>query len=123
MSGTQVTTLKFKDGTLGFGGGFSISTSSGGIFKYTGTVLETDTFIEGKNLMAYPNPTSNLLTIKGKNITEITIFDMAGKQVMIKKINTTDNFNLDVSSLSSGIYLLNASNDSGLKSSLKFSKQ
>lgn len=123
MSGTQVTTLKFKDGSLGFGGGFTISSSSGGIYKYTGTVLGVDTFSETTNLLVYPNPTSDLLTVAGKNITEIIIFDMSGKQVMTKKVNTTNNLNLDVSSLSTGIYLLNAVNDLGLKSALKFSKQ
>lgn len=123
MSGTQVTTLKFKDATLGFGGGFSITSTNGGIYKYTGTVLGTPDFIESKSLMLYPNPTSNLLNVDSKSITEINIFDMTGKQVMFKKFNTTDHFSLDVSSLSTGIYLLNTTNDSGLKSSLKFSKQ
>lgn len=122
MSGTQVTTLKFKDGSIGFGGGFTITSSSGGIYKYTGTVLGLDKFSETTNLMAYPNPTSDFLTVAGKNITEITIFDMSGKQVMTKKVTITDNLNLDVSLLSTGIYLLNAVNDSGLKSALKFSK-
>lgn len=123
MSGTQVTTLKFKDTNLGFGGGFTISSTSGGIYKYNNTVLGTDDFTSGKNLMAYPNPTSDLLNISGKNISEIMIFDITGKQVMTKKVNAADNLNLDVSTLSSGLYLLNATNDSGSTSTLKFSKQ
>lgn len=123
MSGTQVTTLKFKDTNLGFGGGFTISSTSGGIYKYNNTVLGTDDFTSGKNLMAYPNPTSDLLNISGKNISEIMIFDMTGKQVMTKKVNAADNLNLDVSTLSSGLYLLNATDDSGSTSTLKFSKQ
>ena len=123
MSGTQVTTLKFKDANLGFGGGFTISSTSGGIYKYNNTVLGTDDFTSAKNLMAYPNPTSDLLNISGKNISEIMIFDMTGKQVMTKKVNEADNLSLDVSALSSGLYLLNATNDSGSTSTLKFSKQ
>lgn len=123
MSGTQVTTLKFKDGSLGFGGGFTTSSTAGGIYKYTGTVLGTEAFASLKNLIAYPNPTSNLLYVNGKNITEITLFDLSGKQVLHKKTSTTDNVSLDVSSLSTGMYLLYAIDTTGLKSSLKFSKQ
>jgi len=122
MSGTQVTTLKFKDSNLGFGGGFTTSSTAGGIYKYTGTVLSTEQFADTTNLIAYPNPATNLLTVSGKALSEITVFDLTGKQVMAKKSNATDTFNLDVSSLSSGMYLLNAVNDTGLKSSLKFSK-
>lgn len=122
MSGTQVTALKFKDSNLGFGGGFTISSTSGGIYKYNNTVLGTDDFTSAKNLKAYPNPTVGLLNISGKNISEIMIFDMAGKQVMTKKVNVVDNLNLDVSALSSGLYLMNVTNDSGLISVLKFSK-
>lgn len=123
MNGTQVTTLKFKDANIGFGGGFTISSTSGGIYKYNSTVLGTDDFVSAKNLTAYPNPTAGLLNISGKNLNDITIFDMTGKQVMAKKVSTSDNLTLDVSALSGGIYLLNATNDSGSKSTLKFSKQ
>ncbi|RZK10066.1 MAG: T9SS type A sorting domain-containing protein [Flavobacterium sp.] len=123
MSGTQVTTLKFKNENLGFGGGFTISSTSGGIFKYNNTVLGTDDFTTTKNLMAYPNPTSGLLSISGNNFSEIKIFDMTGKQVMARKVSASDRLNLDVSALSSGIYLLNTVDNSGSTSTLKFSKQ
>mgnify|MGYP003408053821 CR=1 FL=1 len=123
MSGTQVTTLKFKDENLGFGGGFTISSISGGIFKYNNTFLGTDDFTSSKNLMTYPNPTSGFLNISGNKISEIKIFDMTGKKVITKKVAPSDNLSFDVSALSSGIYLLNATNNSGATSTLKFSKQ
>ncbi|MFY0483777.1 T9SS type A sorting domain-containing protein [Flavobacterium sp. PLA-1-15] len=123
MSGTQVTTLKFKDASLGFGGGFTINSTTGGIFKYSETVLSTDHFTSNKNLMVYPNPTTGLITVSGKNLNEIKIFDMTGKVVMARKVSLSDNLNLDVSALSSGIYLLNAVDNSGSTSTLKFSKQ
>lgn len=122
MSGTQVTTLKFKDNELGFGGGFTTSSTAGGIYKYSGTELSTTDFVATQNLVAYPNPASNLLTISGKNITEVVVFDLTGKQVMRKKASLNDSFNLDISPLSSGMYLLHAIDDAGAQSSLKFSK-
>lgn len=123
MSGTQVTTLKFKDSELGFGGGFTITSSSGGIYKYTGTVLEADTFKSRTTPMLYPNPTSGMLTLKSENLTEIVIFDMTGKQVMSRKTTPAEHTALDVSSLSDGMYLINLVDNSGATSSLKFSKQ
>lgn len=123
MSGTQVTTLKFRNLNLGFGGGFTISSSAGGIFKYSETVLNTNGFSRNNNFMVYPNPSTGLLTINGKNLNEIKIFDMAGKQVMSGKASSLDNLNIDVSSLSTGIYLLNVMDDSGAISTLKFAKQ
>lgn len=123
MTGTQVTTLKFKDLNLGFGGGFTINSTTGGIFKYNATFLDTNNFSKTQDLLVYPNPATNLIYIDGKNISKILVFDMTGKEVMAKKINTTNTFGLDISSLSSGIYILNTFTDSGFTSSLKFSKQ
>lgn len=123
MSGTQVTTLKFKDPNLGFGGGFATNSTTGGIFKYSGTVLSTDAFTPDQNLMAYPNPTTGFITVSGKELNEIKIFDLTGKILMTKKVATTDTIGVDVSNLSTGIYLLSAANDSGTTSTLKFAKQ
>lgn len=58
------------------------------------------------DLSIYPNPTSENITIKGLNNRNVNleIYDMLGKSVLSKKINTTELIN--VSEFRKGIYLL-----------------
>ncbi len=61
-----------------------------------------------KNLIVYPNPANELLTINGlKDIISYEIFDITG--ALILKGST--NRNIDISGLQQGIYLLKASNN------------
>ena len=58
----------------------------------------------------YPNPVTNFLNIKTEeNIIKIEIFNYLGKSIL-KSIDTS---NVDVSSLSKGIYLVKVNNDRG----------
>lgn len=54
----------------------------------------------------YPNPASEVINISGRTneIEEIRIFDGLGKQVFLRKGNTTDNIN--VSNLDTGLYFV-----------------
>lgn len=123
MPDLQVTTLKFKDNETGFGGGFTISSTEGGVFKYTGNVLGIDSFSKNQKPIAYPNPTQDLLQVSGEDIKEIIIFDMLGKEIIHKKMNPVNRLDLDVSALTKGIYLLSITDDSGTTQTLKFSKE
>ncbi len=62
-------------------------------------------------LNIFPNPTSQKLNIEytlGENETaEISIFDAVGNQVFNKKVSDIQILEADVSSLSSGLYILN----------------
>lgn len=64
----------------------------------------------------YPNPTSNILYISGKNdIESLQVFDLNGRQ-LIKKAGVNS---LDISDLAKGAYLLNLNN----KETFKFIKK
>lgn len=56
----------------------------------------------------YPNPASGKFALQSLNrgINSIEILDYSGRIVLTKKININDNTIIDVSNLSSGIYLL-----------------
>ncbi len=57
------------------------------------------------NFIMYPNPASNQITVKGAfdSNESVTIYNVLGQVVMSKKISSNEE-NIDVSSLSSGVY-------------------
>ena len=60
---------------------------------------------ENAELSIYPNPINNILYIRNlAKDTSFTLYDMAGKRI---KNSSTSNSTIDVSSLASGIYMLN----------------
>ena len=61
-----------------------------------------DELINNNNIEIYPNPTTNLLTIKSKEpIDKINLFDLTGKL-----ITTTKELTIDLSDLTSGLYIM-----------------
>jgi len=83
----------------------------------TGTIY-SDSYITGinntntfrPNFFVYPNPAKNKLTIKTNNFSschqKLTITNMVGQTVFEKNITDKGKTELDISSLSKGIYLL-----------------
>ena len=68
------------------------------------TVKAQETSIEGLNF--YPNPVSNgkiFITSKSSLDKEITIFDVLGKKVLQKTLNTSE---LNIANLSPGVYII-----------------
>jgi hypothetical protein len=53
--------------------------------------------------IAYPNPTSGLISIRNASTMDITIFDITGSQILKTAKNTTQ---IDISDLANGIYFL-----------------
>ncbi|MFH6767686.1 T9SS type A sorting domain-containing protein [Gaetbulibacter aquiaggeris] len=73
-------------------------------------ILSNDTF-EANNFKFYPNPTNlGYINISSKNSArmDVAVFDILGKQVLNK---TVRNNTLDVSGLTSGIYIMKVSQD------------
>lgn len=120
MGGTQVTTLKFRSTTTGFGGGFTTSPTAGGIYKYTGNVLSTDKFNANAKMAVWPNPAQDVIQLSGADVTGFQIFDILGKQVLAQKLSLENT--IDISSLTNGIYLVQASDSNGAVSTVKFIK-
>ncbi|MEZ4859527.1 MAG: T9SS type A sorting domain-containing protein [Flavobacteriaceae bacterium] len=69
--------------------------------------LGLDEFSEN-NIKLFPNPIKNIVTIQSNDIImeQLAIFDMLGKRIMNFE-NVGTSYHLDISSLSSGMYLLN----------------
>ena len=98
------TAITFADATNGYVvGDFGI------IYKNTsGNMenLEVNEFVKADNVIIYPNPTSNNITLENKNntpISSIIISDMNGRRVLD---TTIVNSTIDVSSLAKGVYLM-----------------
>ena len=76
------------------------------IATYTNPALSNATFTQA-NFSIYPNPTNkgyvNIKTTSNSAVN-VTVFDLLGKKVITK---TLSNNKLNVSSLKSGVYLLN----------------
>ena len=63
---------------------------------------------ERLDMIIYPNPTDNILFIKGnKNLMSVSVYNMLGKEVL-SKINTN---NIDVKILPKGVYIIKISDD------------
>jgi hypothetical protein len=103
----QHTTTAFFNATTGYTGGFTTSPSAGGIFKYTGTVLPTDSF--SKNTFSlFPNPSSDIITVQNPNqaFNAVSFTDVNGR--IIKKLDfaSVTEKQISVSDLNSGIYFV-----------------
>lgn len=77
--------------------------------------LNTDDFI-GNELKVYPNPVKNLLNIVSNNATveTVTVHDILGKTMLTKTVNGTSTM-LDLSGLSTGMYIVKVVSAQGEK--------
>ena len=123
MLTTQVTSLKFKDNMTGFGGGFTVSATEGGIYKYSGAQLGTDLFTKNNKLAVWPNPAQSTIQFSGVDVANVKVFDLLGKQVLAQDFAIAGNNSMDVSNLTSGMYLIQASDVNGAVSTVKFVKK
>lgn len=89
-----------------------------GIFSgtFTSAVLNNETFVANKNVSIYPNPVNDVLNINIKDLTgsdvAIKVIDTNGREVYNNIITNFQNENsIDLSSLASGIYIINLTGD------------
>lgn len=81
----------------------------GSIFKVKGDIIASTTdFEEGLQLILTPNPAKDTLylTLLNEQIQSITILDIRGSIVLSEESISLSETNLDVSSLSQGLYLV-----------------
>ena len=70
--------------------------------------------IDDKNkYIVFPNPANDVLTIKGKNVSSIKIFNIHGNIVLSKNVN--NNKKVDISILNKGMYLVELEDYFGFK--------
>lgn len=87
-------------------------------------VLESESFLTDE-FAVYPNPTSSILNIQSKfnnTISEVTIYDLLGKQLLNKKmaVSATE---IDMTNYSPGLYLLEVVSENNQKSMHKIMKK
>lgn len=73
-------------------------------------IFENRTDIDNSSkLLVFPNPANERITIESMGIMEsITLFDLSGRPLMLSGAINSTNYTMDVSSLSEGIYFLQA---------------
>ncbi|ARN71920.1 MAG: T9SS type A sorting domain-containing protein [Bacteroidota bacterium] len=97
---------------FGFSGDGNSSASTIVIDDYTVTarpnsILSNDTNTLGTELVVFPNPAQDLLNISSStnDINSVALYDMNGREVLTKE-NFSNEIQLDIRSLSKGVYLL-----------------
>ena len=82
-------------------------------------ILSTEDTSTDQAVSVFPNPTTDLLNITSKtaNFTKMEVFTILGQRLMERPINflSSSTITIDISSLSSGIYLLKLSNSKSQK--------
>lgn len=107
--------------TVANGSFYFITTTTAVLYKYTteGTGLRTPT-AAGKTLSIYPNPVMDIVNINiADELAGVEIFDLSGKRIMQETGNLKS---LNVSNLSTGIYMLRAKTINGEIHSAKLTK-
>ena len=81
-------------------------------------IFDYDSVEEGKveetSVCVYPNPTRGMLTISGKGLKRVNLYDLLGQQVAATPSYNGINAMVDTSSLVSGIYLVRVYTENGL---------
>lgn len=118
--------LEFFDPTHGLASGFTSSSTFGGVWVWINdacALLANETFSNDKAFTASPNPTSGLVTIAGKGISNVVITDVLGKQVANTNFTSVESATIDMSSYKAGIYLVKVTNANGNASTIKVVRQ
>jgi len=115
--------LHFADATHGVAGGFNASSAVGGIYRWKGSFLANVDFQSTKSFTASPNPTTGLLELSGKNISNVIVYDILGKQVSATNYSALNNVSLNLSALNNGVYMVKVTNNTGNTSTIKVVKQ
>ncbi len=89
-----------------------------GCYEY-GSVMSTNDFNSFSDFTIFPNPATEIITVKSnESIENIEVFSMEGR-----KIKATTSSTIDISDLSTGMYLLQVKTESGKVGSKKLIKQ
>lgn len=117
----QYTTVTFYDVNTGWAGGFNVSSTDGGIYKWNPDIAVNIPDIENPldNILIYPNPASDMLNVEftefmGDHVT-INVYNLIGELIYSQAVSPYfyDVIQIDLSSMKSGIYLVNV--DDGVK--------
>lgn len=106
---------RFLNPSTGWAAGFSVNSTTGGIFKYAGNPLSAFNAQNGNEIYfnLYPNPTKGEVRIKLINPEQefhfLSVIDLFGRKVLEENIGKPGEYfahTLDLSRFSKGVYLL-----------------
>ena len=84
------------------------------VSAYDASLLSNATF-ENENFRSYPNPVKDVLNLSyNKTISNVSVFNILGQEVMIKSINANQS-QIDMSGLTAGTYLVKVTADNQVK--------
>ncbi len=120
-TGEQRGEVAFLDGSTGWTAGFNVDETTGGIFKFVGSLAVGENTAANGKLTATPNPSNGIMQVANANsaITEIAVFDFLGKQVYTKEFSALNNVEINLSSLPTGAYILRAKDTAGAMHTLQ----
>lgn len=58
------------------------------------------------DLMVYPNPASDMITVRGAQIKEVEVYNVVGQRLLQQSFSDTEECQVEIGSLFSGIYLV-----------------
>jgi PKD repeat protein len=114
----QYTYVSFYDDQTGWAGGFNVSSTDGGIYKWDSSILtsipKTNTEITDE-IRVYPNPTQDMINIEFSVVPNkkvvVNLYNILGENVLSKEITSNTNVaQLNLAGNKSGIYLLTIDN-------------
>ena len=80
------------------------------VSAYDASLLSNSSF-ENENFRSYPNPVKDVLNLSyNKTISNVSVFNLLGQEVMIKSINSNQS-QIDMSGLTVGTYLVKVTAD------------
>ncbi len=80
-----------------------------------GGTLATTTFETSNNLVGYPNPVKDILTLSNtQNIDKVQVINLLGQEVITRSMNATE-AQIDMSNLSQGAYLVRVTSNNQVK--------
>lgn len=93
------------------------------VFAVTGNASIDEVKANGFKL--YPNPTTDVLNIEFMDAVtgELMIYDLSGRVVFTQNINGVNNLQVDVNSLSKGVYTISTIQNDGAISTNKLMVQ
>ena len=83
---------------------------------------QVEEIVNENNIVVYPNPMTDKLTLVGEGLNLAEVYDICGRRILSVSLNQNDENTIDVSLLSSGLYLLKVTTSVGKTNTCKIVK-
>lgn len=86
---------------------FYVTSESGRIYKYDVNMPIQDINEQKRDAVnIFPNPTYDKITIEGKEIKRVEIYDLVGREIMSQTYASKDKIEMDLSDAQDGLYII-----------------